>query len=194
MSDISDKIKEYLKKEGLSVVQFAKKTGIPQDRIYSWIRKRGNPKSEDQKILDTVFEFGINTKPQTVNEQPIPHTKKPDSKEPGDDISSKYIALLERQEARAVDIGKAAAEAAIKELMASYATKQEVSDLRTSLGDMKRQLAGNLRLIQGIQRFAVVQTAIVRGIPEQEVSDYLDSLTMELALSEKTHRKQHVDK
>ncbi len=43
---------KYLKENNISVYSFSKITGIPKQRIYDWISKKGNPKVKDDKIIE----------------------------------------------------------------------------------------------------------------------------------------------
>lgn len=46
---------EEIERRGLSVAQFARQAGIPEDRVYQWKAGRGNPKGGDLvKIQDWV--------------------------------------------------------------------------------------------------------------------------------------------
>lgn len=38
---------EEIERRGLSVAEFARQTGIKEDRVYQWKAGRGNPKGED---------------------------------------------------------------------------------------------------------------------------------------------------
>jgi len=52
MSDIKTRLQKALKNKGLSISQFAKKVGIPQDRIYKWYQQGTQPKPDDLLILE----------------------------------------------------------------------------------------------------------------------------------------------
>lgn len=46
---------EEIERRGLSVAQFARQAGIPEDRAYQWKAGRGKPKGEDAvKIQDWI--------------------------------------------------------------------------------------------------------------------------------------------
>ena len=47
---ISERIYKYLEERGMSQIEFAKKTGIPQSTISDWRRKSTNP-SEDKIMI-----------------------------------------------------------------------------------------------------------------------------------------------
>lgn len=56
-----------IQKRGLTVAKFAKKTGIPVDRVYQWKKGNGKPKAEDARIITDW----LNNKPEKVQEAKI---------------------------------------------------------------------------------------------------------------------------
>lgn len=65
MNTITKQLFDELQKRGLTITEFAKITGIPRTRVYSW-EHRANPKARDEyKILqflqnaDTISDPGV---------------------------------------------------------------------------------------------------------------------------------------
>jgi hypothetical protein len=110
------------------------------------------------------------------------------------DIQAKYIALLERQESRYLEIGKAAALEAVKEMAATYATKDDVEMLRASLDSMQKELMGAKGIIRGLQKFAVLKTEEVTGQPRAKIAKQLDTLTSGTGTVQKMSKSQHQGK
>ena len=178
METTLDKLKEYLKKERLSVVQFAKTTGIPQDRVYSWMRGKGNPKAEDQKKLDALFRNGTNTNSEeelpNVHEQPPqqPVDIIPDPQMPGiyQNIVLELIesskaqrkiseALLEERQ-----LIRDTAQAAID--LAKQATgpqaapiKKELDELIVTVGHLEESVEDDHATLLGTQEYFLEQLA-----------------------------------
>lgn len=200
MESTTDKLKEYLKQTGLSVVQLAKDTDIPQDRIYSWLRGKGNPKATDQMKLEKLMIIGKSPNEEKPADKPQAHVSEqiPDPQIPGI-YQSIVLELIESSKAQR-EISKAlleerelirdTAHAAIK-----LANKtNELAEIKASLDEMRKDLAGTQGVVWGIQQFAVEQLAIVRGIPEDDAADLLDSAITGLDIGGKKSKKGAVSK
>lgn len=211
MSSTVEGLKEFLKKNGISVVRLSKNTGIPQDRIYSWLRGKGNPKAEDQKILDGVMGIGI-----TPNEL---ETKKPTSNDAGEVIADPQIPgmyqdivreLIESSKAQRVliqsqaDISKAlleerqlirdTANAAIElagkaTSPAIFATKSEVGVVRTSLERLEKSVDGNYSALHSIQQLLANRAGDLPKMSKGQIVNYLHGSADEDSQSKKTSKR-----
>jgi len=45
-----------LEKSGVSIYEFSKQYGIPKERIYKWKQGKGQPKSDDLRIINSFIE------------------------------------------------------------------------------------------------------------------------------------------
>lgn len=57
---------DEIEKRGMTIASFAKKTGIPVDRIYQWKNKRGHPKTKDAEKIQQFLSEPVAMEPQEL--------------------------------------------------------------------------------------------------------------------------------
>lgn len=122
-------------------------------------------------------------------------TKKPDTEASGDNqdkYQAKYIALLERQESRSMDIVESAAKAAVDRLAANYATKDEVGEIRSSLGTVQKLVAENHVLIRSLEKFAAFHSGKVAGKTPEQIAGILQGIREQIEHGKPSGKKKIV--
>lgn len=61
-------LKKIIKETGVSIAKISKDSQIKQDRIYKWLKDRGNPKAEDSKLLDLWIKKQLEEIPNQLND------------------------------------------------------------------------------------------------------------------------------
>lgn len=119
-------------------------------------------------------------------------TKKPGTEAPGVDYSEdhkKYVALLEKQDSRYIEIAEAAANKLADRLLINYATKKDLSEVQASLDEMRKDLKVTQQTVEGIQIFAVERYAELKNISVDAAGDLLDSAIVGDDVVGKKHKK-----
>lgn len=82
-------VKDLREKSGLTQDELSEKTGIPRGRIAKWEQGKGNPKSADERILETIF--GKNVREQVPRNGSV----RPQEAQGLPDYKDRYIQILE---------------------------------------------------------------------------------------------------
>lgn len=206
METIGERIKKVREAVGLNPRQFAIAAKINTSNYYKVEAGKLGVRTNSLQAIATHFgarlawlmtgegEMFVTPEDGAAANPAEPDNKTPDPLTESGDVNSKYVALLERQEQRTMDIVESAARVVADRLAANYATKKEVEKVAANLGEVQRRLGSNTKWMMNLQEAVVDLFVVVGDLDSERVTKFFDTRASGKKTPEDAHKLQKTGK